>query len=57
MFDYFLKNSYSPWASINPRATPPSLDKKIVRTKLRSFFYTKPNKYITFNNSSTSNPL
>jgi hypothetical protein len=34
-----------------------SLDKKIFRTKLRSFFYTKPNKYITFNKSSTSNPL
>jgi hypothetical protein len=34
-----------------------SLDKKIFRTKLRSFFYTNPNKYITFNKSSTSNPL
>jgi hypothetical protein len=34
-----------------------SLDKKIFRTKLRSFFYTKPSKYITFNKSSTRNPL
>jgi hypothetical protein len=33
-----------------------SLDKQICRTKLR-FFYTKRKKYITFNKSSTSNPL
>jgi hypothetical protein len=68
-----LNTRYSLWLSNfvrREKPTPPSswnetkdvvslksVDKKIFRTKLRSFFYTKPNKYITFNKSCTNNPL